>query len=61
MPETTIQLRAWPEQVDGRKVHLAGSIQIPQGSQGELLDAVRAHALFVQPKPAELETPGDTR
>ena len=52
-PDASIHLRAWPEKVDDRKVHLAGTIQIPTGRHGELIDAVRAHALFVQPKPAQ--------
>lgn len=49
-PDASIHLRAWPEKVDGRKVYLAGTIQIPKSRQGGLIDAVRAHALFVQPK-----------
>ncbi|KAJ1713204.1 hypothetical protein NYO67_4606 [Aspergillus flavus] len=54
-PDASIHLRAWPEKVDGRKVYLAGTIQILKGSQGDVIDAVRAHALFVRPKPAQPE------
>jgi hypothetical protein len=55
-PDASIHLRAWPEKVDGRKVYLAGTIQIPKSSQGDLIDAVRAHALFVRPKPVQPES-----
>ncbi|KAJ5608445.1 hypothetical protein N7537_005064 [Penicillium hordei] len=53
-PDASIHLRVWPKKVDGRKVYLADS-------QGELLDAVHAHALIVEPKPGQPGTPGDTR
>ncbi|KAJ6008976.1 hypothetical protein N7522_003992 [Penicillium canescens] len=49
-PTVPIVLRAWPEKVEGRKIFLKGSVQIPGTSSNEWLDAIKAEALFIQPK-----------
>ncbi|KAE8155647.1 hypothetical protein BDV40DRAFT_283210 [Aspergillus tamarii] len=49
-PDVPIRLRAWPEKVDRRKIYLVGSIQIPGSTAGEMVEAIRAHALFVRPR-----------
>ncbi|KAE8406786.1 hypothetical protein BDV37DRAFT_52901 [Aspergillus pseudonomiae] len=45
-----LSLHAWPERVEGRKVYLTASIQIPGKVEGEFIDAIRANALFVRPR-----------
>lgn len=49
-PAVPILLRAWPEKVDGRKIHLKGSLQIPGDSLNGWVDAVNADSLFTRPK-----------
>jgi acyl-coenzyme A thioesterase PaaI-like protein len=49
-PDVPIRLRAWPERVDGRKIYLVGSVQIPGPTTSEPVEAIRAHALFVRPR-----------
>ncbi|KAB8204233.1 hypothetical protein BDV34DRAFT_226619 [Aspergillus parasiticus] len=49
-PDVPIRLRAWPERVEGRKVYLTASIQIPGKVEGGFIDAIRANALFVRPR-----------
>ncbi|THC91230.1 hypothetical protein EYZ11_009310 [Aspergillus tanneri] len=49
-PDAPIHLRAWPEKVEGRKIYLAGSVQIPGSRAGELIEAIRANALFIRPR-----------
>lgn len=48
-PAPPICLRAWPEKIEGRKIYLHGSVQIP-GYGGEVVEAIHANALFIQPK-----------
>lgn len=48
-PTAPIMLRAWPEKLEGRKIYLAGLIQIP-GESGEWVDAITAEALFIKPR-----------
>ncbi|KAJ5766688.1 uncharacterized protein N7511_004304 [Penicillium nucicola] len=50
-PSAPILLRAWPEKVEGRKVFLKGSIQIPGKAPHDWVDAIRTEALFIRPKP----------
>ncbi|KAF7588281.1 hypothetical protein BBP40_005935 [Aspergillus hancockii] len=49
-PDVPIRLRAWPEKVEGRKIYLVGSVQIPGDKTGETMEAIRAQALFVRPR-----------
>ena len=49
-PHAPIRLRAWPEKIEGRKIYLQGSIQIPGENRGEVVEAIHATALFIQPK-----------
>lgn len=49
-PTAPIVLRAWPEKVEGRKIFLKGSVQIPGQSSNEWLDAIQAEALFIRPR-----------
>ncbi|KAJ5642326.1 hypothetical protein N7490_006326 [Penicillium lividum] len=50
-PSTPILLRAWPEKVEGRKVFLKGSVQIPGKAPYDWVDAIQTEALFISPKP----------
>jgi acyl-coenzyme A thioesterase PaaI-like protein len=50
-PDVPIMLRAWPVKVDGRKTFLEGSVQIPGKTTGEWVNAIKAEALFIEPKP----------
>ncbi|KAJ6020231.1 hypothetical protein N7522_000306 [Penicillium canescens] len=50
-PSAPILLRAWPDKVDGRKIYLKGSIQIPAEAPHEWVDAIRTDALFIRRKP----------
>lgn len=49
-PTVPILLRAWPNKVEGRKIFLKGSVQIPGKASNEWVDAIQAEALFIQPK-----------
>ncbi|KAF4766881.1 hypothetical protein HAV15_010627 [Penicillium sp. str.  len=49
-PTVPIFLRAWPSKVEGRKIFLKGSVQIPGKTSNEWVDAIQAEALFIQPK-----------
>lgn len=49
-PTVPIVLRAWPEKIEGRKIFLKGSVQIPGKSSNEWLDAIQADALFIRPR-----------
>lgn len=49
-PHVLIRLRAWPDKIEGRKIYLQGSIQIPGENGGEAIEAIHATALFIQPK-----------
>jgi acyl-coenzyme A thioesterase PaaI-like protein len=49
-PGVPIRLSAWPEKIEGRKIYLTGSIQVPGSGNGELIDAVKASALFIRPR-----------
>lgn len=49
-PHAPIRLRAWPEKVEGRKIYLQGSVEIPGSNGQEVVQAIHANALFIQPK-----------
>ncbi|CAG8073938.1 unnamed protein product [Penicillium salamii] len=49
-PTTPILLRAWPERVEGRKIYLKGSLQIPGNDSQDWVDAIETDALFIKPK-----------
>lgn len=49
-PTAPILLRAWPQKIEGRKMFLKGSVQIPGKSSNEWLDAIQAEALFIRKK-----------
>jgi hypothetical protein len=49
-PTAPILLRAWPDRVEGRKVYLKGSLQIPGKSSQNWVDAIKTEALFIRPK-----------
>ena len=49
-PHAPIRLRAWPEKVEGRKIYLRGAVEIPGADGKEVIQAVHAHALFIEPK-----------
>ncbi|CAG7935260.1 unnamed protein product [Penicillium nalgiovense] len=49
-PTTPILIRAWPERVEGRKIYLKGSLQIPGNVSPDWVDAIKTDALFIKPK-----------
>ncbi|KAA8647893.1 hotdog fold domain-containing protein [Aspergillus tanneri] len=49
-PDAPIRLCARPEKVEGRKIYLTASIQIPGSKAGDMVDAIKADALFVRPR-----------
>lgn len=49
-PTVPILLRAWPDKIEGRKIFLKGSVQVPGKAPNEWLDAIQAEALFIRPK-----------
>ncbi|EKV07081.1 hypothetical protein PDIG_65780 [Penicillium digitatum PHI26] len=49
-PTAPILLRAWPDRVEGRKVYLKGSLQIPGKVPQDWIEAITADALFIKPK-----------
>lgn len=49
-PTVPILLRAWPHKVEGRKIFLKGSVQIPGKPSNEWIDAIQAEALFIRAK-----------
>ena len=49
-PTAPILLRAWPDKVEGRKIYLKGSVQIPGEDPKEWVDAIKADSLFIRPK-----------
>ena len=46
-PTAPILLRAWPDKVEGRKIFLKGSVQIP-GKTNEWVHAIDVDALFIR-------------
>lgn len=49
-PAVPILLRAWPDKVDGRKIYLKASVQIPGERPNGWVNAVSADPLFIRPK-----------
>lgn len=49
-PTAPILLRAWPDRVEGRKIYLKGSLQIPGKTSQNWVDAIKTEALFIRPK-----------
>ncbi|KAH8430101.1 PaaI family thioesterase [Aspergillus melleus] len=49
-PHVPIRLRAWPHQVEGRKIYLHGAVEIPRDDGQGMVPAILAEALFIQPK-----------
>jgi acyl-coenzyme A thioesterase PaaI-like protein len=49
-PTAPILLRAWPDRVEGRKIYLKGSLQIPGKASQDWVDAIKTEALFIRPK-----------
>ena len=49
-PTAPILLRAWPDRVEGRKIYLKGSLQIPGKTSQDWVDAIKTEALFIRPK-----------
>ncbi|KAJ5706323.1 hypothetical protein N7536_002012 [Penicillium majusculum] len=49
-PTAPILLRAWPDRVEGRKVYLKGSLQVPGKVPQDWIEAITADALFIKPK-----------
>ncbi|KAJ5849406.1 hypothetical protein N7455_009262 [Penicillium solitum] len=52
-PTAPILLRAWPDRVEGRKIFLKGSLQIPGKASQDWIEAVKTEALFIGPKDPE--------
>ncbi|KAJ5463287.1 hypothetical protein N7475_008231 [Penicillium sp. IBT 31633x] len=49
-PKAPMLLRAWPDRVEGRKIYLRGSLQIPGKVPQDWVDAIKTDALFIRPK-----------
>ncbi|OQE72624.1 hypothetical protein PENNAL_c0095G01588, partial [Penicillium nalgiovense] len=49
-PTAPILLRAWPDRVEGRKIYLKGSLQIPGKVPQDWIEAITVDALFIKPK-----------
>lgn len=49
-PTAPILLRAWPDRVEGRKIYLKGSLQVPGKVPQGWMEAITAYALFIKPK-----------
>jgi hypothetical protein len=49
-PTAPILLRAWPDKVEGRKIYLKGSLQIPGKVPQDWIEAIKADALFIRPR-----------
>lgn len=54
-PDSQLVLSAWPVKVEGRKISMEGSIKISDQCSGQMLLAARATALFILPRPNNVE------
>jgi acyl-CoA thioesterase FadM len=54
-PDSELVLNVWPVRVEGRKISMEGSIKIAEQCSGQMILAARATALFILPRPNNVE------